>query len=164
MFRLGKNLKRILLKFINKYSLIYAPVVWLIAVAIVSILIKPFFVLNVLTILALIFSFILYLYTSNRGLVIDGHNFSNFKYTIIEYYSDYWLGCTASKFIVDEFKKNNPNIPIVTVNASKKGYEAIREKYRLKFTPTYVLVDSNGEKIHKRVGSFSINKFNSLIS
>ena len=82
-------MKRILLKFINKYSLIYAPVVWLIAVAIVSILIKPFFVLNVLTILALIFSFILYLYTSNRGLVIDGHNFSNFKYTFIEYYSDY---------------------------------------------------------------------------
>ena len=65
---------------------------------------------------------------------------------------------------LEEIKKNNPNIPIVTVNASKKGYEAIREKYRLKFTPTYVLVDSNGEKIHKRVGSFSIKKFNSLIS
>ena len=97
-------------------------------------------------------------------MVDSSYSVSDYKNSIIEFYSDYWLGCTASKFIVDEFKKNNPNIPIVTVNASKKGYEAIREKYRLKFTPTYVLVDSNGEKIHKRVGSFSIKKFNSLIS
>ena len=61
-------------------------------------------------------------------------------------------------------KKKNPEIPIVSINASKKEYKEIIEKYRLKFTPTYVLVDSNGERVHKRVGSFSIKKFTSLIN
>ena len=157
-------MKRILLKIFNKYSLIYSPAIWTLGVAIISIVYKPFWILNFLTVLAILFSFILYLYTSRRGLTVDGHNFSNYKYTILEYYSDYWLGCTASKLIVDEFKKKNPKIPIVSINASKKEYKEIIEKYRLKFTPTYVLVDSNGERVHKRVGSFSIKKFTSLIN
>ncbi len=82
-------MKRILLKIVNKYSLIYSPVIWTLGVAIISILYKPFWILNFLTVLAILFSFILYLYTSTRGLTIDGHNFSNYKYTILEYYSDY---------------------------------------------------------------------------
>ena len=98
------------------------------------------------------------------GNIHDVVHLSNYKYTVLEYYSDYWLGCTASKFIVDEFKKENPEIPIVSINASKKEYKEITEKYRLNFTPTYVLVDSDGERIHKRTGSFSKRKFNSLIN
>ena len=66
--------------------------------------------------------------------------------------------------MVNEFKKLNPEIPIVSVNASKKDYLEITQKYNLKYTPTYVLVDSTGEKIYKRVGNFNIEKFNSIIS
>ena len=140
-------MKKILLKIVNKYSLIYSPIIWTLGVGIISILYKPLWILNFLTVLAILISFLLY-----------------YKYTVLEYYSDYWLGCTASKFIVDEFKKENPEIPIVSINASKKEYKEIIEKYRLKFTPTYVLVDSDGERIHKRTGSFSKRKFNSLIN
>ena len=61
-------------------------------------------------------------------------------------------------------KKKKPNIPIVSVNASKKSYDEIIEKYELEFTPTYVLVDSSGEKIYKRVGNFKLEKFISLTS
>ena len=82
-------MKRILLKIVNKYSLIYSPAIWTLGVAIISIVYKPFWILNFLTVLAILFSFILYLYTSRRGPTIDGHNFSNYKYTILEYYSDY---------------------------------------------------------------------------
>ncbi len=82
-------MKRILLKIVNKYSLIYSPVIWTLGVAIISIVYKSFWILNFLTVLAILFSFILYLYTSRRELTIDGHNFSNYKYTILEYYSDY---------------------------------------------------------------------------
>ena len=82
-------MKRILLKIVNKYCLIYSPVIWTLGVALISIVYKPFWILNFLTVLAILFSFILYLYTSRRGLTIDGHNFSNYKYTILEYYSDY---------------------------------------------------------------------------
>ena len=70
------------------------------------------------------------------------------------------------EFILDdmenEFKKNKPEIPIVSVNASKKDYNEIIEKYGLEFTPTYVLVDNNAEKIYKRVGNFKLEKFTSL--
>ena len=65
---------------------------------------------------------------------------------------------------ISQDRRKNPEIPIVSINASKKEYKEIIEKYRLKFTPTYVLVDSNGERIHKRTGSFSKRKFNSLIN
>jgi len=52
----------------------------------------------------------------------------------------------------------------VSVNASKKNYLGTIEKYNLKYTPTYVLVDKQGEKIYKRVGTFNVEKFDSLVS
>ena len=157
-------MKKILLKFINRYSLIYLPLGWIFGLVIFFIAFEPSFVLYILSFFVIGSFFGLYLFNSKRGLIVDNHNFSNFEYTIIEFYSDYWLGCTASKLIVDEFKKKNPEIPIVSINASKKEYKEIIEKYRLKFTPTYILVDSNGERVHKRVGSFSNKKFTSLIN
>ena len=52
----------------------------------------------------------------------------------------------------------------MSVNASKKDYLETIEKYNLKYTPTYVLVDNQGEKIYKRVGTFNVEKFDSLVS
>ena len=52
----------------------------------------------------------------------------------------------------------------MSVNASKKNYLGTIEKYNLKYTPTYVLVDNQGEKIYKRVGTFNVEKFDSLVS
>ena len=157
-------MKKILLKFINRYSLIYLPLGWIFGLAIFFIAFEPSIVLYILSFFVLGTFFVLYIFNSKRSLVLDDHNFANSDYTIIEFYSDYWLGCTASKFIVNEFKKLNPEIPIVSVNASKKNYLEITQKYNLKYTPTYVLVDSTGEKIYKRVGNFNIEKFNSIIS
>ena len=45
--------------------------------------------------------------------------------------------------------KKHEEIPIVSVNASKKDYLETIEKYNLKYTPTYVLVDKHGDKIYK---------------
>ena len=164
MFTWGKILKRILLKLINKYSLLYLPLIWLFGFFVYVLFYNPSIFLYILTAIVLMTSLFLYRFTANRGVLLDGHKFSDYKYTIIEYYSDYWLGCTASQFIVNEFTKNNPDIPIVSINARKKDYEEIIERYRLKYTPTYVLVDQNAEKIYKRVGSFSYQKFQSLIA
>jgi len=36
------------------------------------------------------------------------------------------------------------------------------KKFIKEFTPTYVLVDNNAEKIYKRVGNFKLEKFTSL--
>ena len=157
-------MKKSIIKIINRYSLIYLPFGWVVGLAVIFITFEPFAVLYFLSFVVLGAFFSLYLFTSNRGIVIDDHNFADSKYTIIEFYSDYWLGCTASKFIVNEFKKNKPDVPIVSVNASKKNYKDIIEKYELEFTPTYVLVDSNADKIFKRVGNFKLEKFTSLTS
>ena len=157
-------MKKILLKFINRYSLIYLPLGWIFGLVIFFIAFEPSIVLYILSFFVIGSFFGLYLFNSKRGLVVDNHNFSNFEYTIIEFYSDYWLGCTASKFIVNEFKKKHEDIPIVSVNASKKNYLETIEKYNLKYTPTYVLVDNQGEKIYKRVGTFNVEKSDSLVS
>ena len=157
-------MKKILLKFINRYSLIYLPLGWIFGLVIFFIAFEPSIVLYILSFFVIGSFFGLYLFNSKRGLVVDNHNFSNFEYTIIEFYSDYWLGCTASKFIVNEFKKKHEEIPIVSVNASKKDYLETIEKYNLKYTPTYVLVDKYGEKIYKRVGTFNVEKFDSIVS
>lgn len=157
-------MKKILLKFVNRYSLIYLPLGWIIGLGIFFIAFEPSIVLYILSFFVIGTFFGLYLFNSKRGLILDDHNFSNHEFTIIEFYSDYWLGCTASKFIVNEFQKNHKNIPIVSVNASKKGYLEISKKYNLRYTPTYVLVDKFGEKIYKRVGTFNIEKFDSLVS
>ena len=157
-------MKKILLKFINRYSLIYLPLGWIFGLIIFFIAFEPSVVLYILSFFVIGSFFGLYLFNSKRGLVVDNHNFSNFEYTIIEFYSDYWLGCTASKFIVNEFRKKHDEIPIVSVNASKKDYLETIQKYNLKYTPTYVLVDRYGEKIYKRVGTFNVEKFDSLVS
>jgi len=157
-------MKKILLKFINRYSLIYLPLGWIFGLVIFFVAFEPSSVLYILSFFVIGSFFGLYLFNSKRGLVVDNHNFSNFEYTIIEFYSDYWLGCTASKFIVNEFKKKHEDIPIVSVNASKKDYLETIEKYNLKYTPTYVLVDKYGEKIYKRVGTFNVEKFDSIVS
>ena len=164
MWKRCEYIKKILLKFINRYSLIYLPLGWIFGLAIFFIAFEPSIVLYILSFFVIGSFFGLYLFNSKRGLVVDNHNFSNFEYTIIEFYSDYWLGCTASKFIVNEFKKKHEDIPIVSVNASKKNYLETIEKYNLKYTPTYVLVDNQGEKIYKRVGTFNVEKFDSLVS
>ena len=155
-------MKNSIIKILNRYSLIYLPFGWVVGLAVIFIAYEPIAILYFLSFVVLGLFFGLYLFTSNRGKVIDDHDFAASPFTIIEFYSDYWLGCSASKFIVNEFKKNKPQIPIISVNASKKDYNEIVEKYGLEFTPTYVLVDNNAEKIYKRVGNFKLEKFTSL--
>ena len=82
-------MKKILLKFINRYSLIYLPLGWIFGLVIFFIAFEPSIVLYILSFFVIGSFFGLYLFNSKRGLVLDNHNFSNFKYTIIEFYSDY---------------------------------------------------------------------------
>jgi len=82
-------MKKSILRILNRYSLIYLPVGWVIGLAVIFITFEPFAVLYFLSFVVLGAFFGLYLFTSNRVVVIDDHNFSSSKYTIIEFYSDY---------------------------------------------------------------------------
>lgn len=82
-------MKKSILRILNRYSLIYLPVGWVIGLAVIFITFEPFAVLYFLSFVVLGAFFGLYLFTSNREVVIDDHNFSSSKFTIIEFYSDY---------------------------------------------------------------------------
>ncbi len=82
-------MKRILLKLINKYSLLYLPLIWVVGFGIYILLYEAPTLLYILTAIFLITSLFLYRFTANRGVLLGGHQFSDYEYTIIEYYSDY---------------------------------------------------------------------------
>ena len=152
-------MKKKFLRILNRYSLLYLPTVWVVGLAIIFIAYEPITVLYFLSLFVIgIFGFLI-LYTSNRSMVDDSYNISDYQYSIIEFYSDYWLGCTASKFIVDEFKKENPEVFFVSINASKQKEHPFINEYRLFNTPTYVLINNKGEKIARRVGTFNPSYF-----
>ena len=152
-------MKKKFLKILNRYSLIYLPVGWIVGLAVFFIAFEPISALYFLSFVVIGISYALIFYTSNRKMVDDSYDVSDYEYSIIEFYSDYWLGCTASKFIVDEFKKNNPEIFFVSINASKQKNHPFIETYKLYNTPTYVLINNQGEKIGRRVGTFNPNYF-----
>ena len=157
-------MKKKFLKILNRYSLIYLPVAWVVGLAIFFIAFEPISALYFLSFGVIGIFYALFFYTSNRKMVDDSYNFSDHEYSIIEFYSDYWLGCTASKFIVDEFKKNNPDIYFVSINASKQKDHEFINKYKLNNTPTYVLINHTGEKTGRRVGTFYPKYFEEKIS
>ena len=152
-------MKKKFLKILNRYSLIYLPVSWIIGLALFFIAFEPISALYFLSFGVIGIFYALIFYTSNRKMVDDSYSFSDYEYSIIEFYSDYWLGCTASKFIVDEFKKNNPEIYFVSINASKQKDHPFIDTYKLYNTPTYVLINNHGEKLGRRVGTFNPNYF-----
>ena len=82
-------MKNSIIKILNRYSLIYLPFGWVVGLAIIFIAYKPIAILYFLSFVVLGSFFGLYLFTSNRGKVIDDHDFSASPFTIIEYYSDY---------------------------------------------------------------------------
>ena len=148
-------MKKKFLKILNRYSLIYLPVAWVVGLAIFFIAFEPISALYFLSFGVIGIFYALFFYTSNRKMVDDSYNFSDHEYSIIEFYSDYWLGCTASKFIVDEFKKQNPEIVFFPINASKQINHPYVELFKLFNTPTYVLVNKEGKVLARRVGTFS---------
>tara|TARA_B100000902_G_scaffold16349_2_gene19576 strand:+ start:15003 stop:15251 length:249 start_codon:yes stop_codon:yes gene_type:complete len=82
-------MKKSILKILNRYSLIYLPVGWIFGLVIIFITFEPFAVLYFLSFVVIGAFFGLYLFTSNRGTVIDNHDFSSSNFTIVEFYSDY---------------------------------------------------------------------------
>ena len=71
------------------YSLLYLPTGWVIGLAIIFVAYEPITVLYFLSLFVLgIFGFLIF-YTSNRSMVDDSYNISDYKYSIIEFYSDY---------------------------------------------------------------------------
>jgi hypothetical protein len=77
------------LRILNRYSLLYLPVGWVIGLAIIFIAYEPITVLYFLSLFVLgLFGFLIF-YTSNRKMIDDSYNISDYPFSIIEFYSDY---------------------------------------------------------------------------
>jgi len=82
-------MKKKFLRILNRYSLLYLPTGWVIGLAVIFVAYEPITVLYFLSLFVLgIFGFLIF-YTSNRSMVDDSYNISDYKYSIIEFYSDY---------------------------------------------------------------------------
>jgi hypothetical protein len=63
--------------------------IWLLGFVVYILIYDPPTLLYILTVIVVVTSLFLYRFTANRGILLDGHKFSDYKYTIIEFYSDY---------------------------------------------------------------------------
>ena len=63
----------------------------------------------------------------------------------------------------DEFKKKNPDVYFFSINASKQKDHEFIDIYNLNNTPTYVLINNQGEKLGRRVGTFYPKYFENKI-
>jgi hypothetical protein len=82
-------MKRKFLKILNRYSLIYLPLGWVIGLAIIFFTFEPSSVLYFLSFFVLGIFYLLVSYTSNRKMVDSSYSVSDYKNSIIEFYSDY---------------------------------------------------------------------------
>jgi c-di-AMP phosphodiesterase-like protein len=82
-------MKKKFLKILNRYSLIYLPVGWVAGLAIFFIAFEPISALYFLSFGVIVIFYVLIFYTSNRKMVDDSYRISDYKYSIIEFYSDY---------------------------------------------------------------------------
>ena len=82
-------MKKKFLKILNRYSLIYLPVGWIVGLAVFFIAFGPISALYFLSFVVIGISYGLIFYTSNRKMVDDSYDVSDYEYSIIEFYSDY---------------------------------------------------------------------------
>lgn len=84
-----KPMKKKIIKILNRYSLIYLPLGWVLGLGIIFATFDPPQVLYFLSFIVVGAFIALIIYTSNRGVVDDMFNFEDHEYSIIEFYSDY---------------------------------------------------------------------------
>ena len=82
-------MKKKFLKILNRYSLLYLPVGWIVGLAVFFIAFEPISALYFLSFVVIGISYALIFYTSNRKMVDDSYDVSDYEYSIIEFYSDY---------------------------------------------------------------------------
>ena len=82
-------MKRKFLKILNRYSLIYLPLGWIIGLAIFFFAFEPSAVLYFLSFVVLGIFYFLISYTSNRKMVDSSYSYADYENSIIEFYSDY---------------------------------------------------------------------------
>jgi len=82
-------MKRKFLKILNRYSLIYLPLGWVIGLAIIFFTFEPSSVLYFLTFNIITIFYLFVSYKKKKKMVDSSYSVSDYKNSIIEFYSDY---------------------------------------------------------------------------
>jgi thiol-disulfide isomerase/thioredoxin len=66
------------------------------------------------------------------------------------------MACLAAKPIVDGIEEEHQDtLSVIRINVLDTEFQALLERYRFQFTPTFILLDSSGHELWRRVGSIS---------
>ena len=101
-------MKKKFLKILNRYSLIYLPVGWIVGLAVFFIAFEPISALYFLSFVVIGISYALIFYTSNRKMVDDSYDVSDYEYSIIEFYSDAACVREALNFAIQLLMRDSP--------------------------------------------------------
>jgi thiol-disulfide isomerase/thioredoxin len=64
------------------------------------------------------------------------------------------MGCMAAKPIVDGIEREHgERLRVIRVNVQDTAGQALADRYRFEFTPTFVLFDAGGRELLRTVGA-----------
>jgi thiol-disulfide isomerase/thioredoxin len=80
------------------------------------------------------------------------------KPLLLEVQSPYCLGCVAMKPAVDRLEKElGDKLVVRRVDIQSDGGRQLMERYRVEFTPTFILFDAAGQELWRGTGKLDEN-------
>jgi thioredoxin-related protein len=71
----------------------------------------------------------------------------------------------AAKPIVDGIEKEHQGrLSVIRINVQDEEFRSLLEQYNFQFTPTFILLDSSGRVIWRKVGSISSESVHRALS
>ena len=74
--------------------------------------------------------------------------------TLIQFQSPYCLACMASRpMVLSLIEETGDELVFLPVDITDPGSASLTKQYNVQFTPTFILVDANGEELLRTVGA-----------
>ncbi|NDJ53709.1 MAG: hypothetical protein GYB68_11575 [Chloroflexi bacterium] len=75
------------------------------------------------------------------------------KPTLLEFYSEYCVGCLATKPIVDQLEREvGERMRVIRLDIAKEPGRTLVEEYGVVLTPTFIQFDQYGNKVRDSIG------------
>lgn len=72
---------------------------------------------------------------------------------LLEIQSPYCLACATAKPIVDRLEADQPELQVIRVNIQEPVGAALADRYQTHVTPTFLLIDAEGEIVLRTIGA-----------
>ena len=154
---------------INQYSFIIISIVSLILIGIfIWRAFNPALAISVMLVAILILSVIFISLRRGEATVSSLEDFNLALESgplLIDFYSDYWVGCLLAKPDVDRLEKQlKGKVQVIRLNVANEFGKQLKFKFNVGIVPGFVLVNKEGKEILKRTGKVpSLEKIVELV-